>query len=472
MELSESTAATNRQNSQRIKTLSEHRLCWKNSDEGGFLVPVWPREPNMDVARKLAIESLSSDKFSNATISAFAEGSFNRLYCVSSPQTTAEYIMRVALPVDPFYKTESEVATMDYIRQHTSIPVPGVVAYSSNSSNELGFEWMLLERIPGVPLHEVWDKMPFEAKMDLTVRLANSFKGLFQRQFPLIGSIYYNGVWNQVDYTPSLSPPPTGDEKASDLDIGTDKTFVIGRMVTNSLVKDKRLLLRPDRGPFKTARELAIAETKLLSQRIRHLSPTPETDYYCEVDEELHEDGDEVLDTVDELLRVVPQVYSAEDTPEDTKVLWHDDVSLQNVLVDPQTYELTGIVDWESVSIVPAWRTGRGIPYFLRGLPVSEPPPVGSVSPEEEEELTTIREDWELTLLRRKYTEIVGPMYQPPQVPDTLKSLKPGFFRASGDFEEGWAGVRYWLKHHFGNKNDADRARWERRSLFDAYEED
>ncbi len=35
-------------------------------------------------------------------------------------------------------------------------------------------------------------------------------------------------------------------------------------------------------------------------------------------------------------------------------MLWHDDLSRMNVLVDAQTHELAGIVDWESVSILPA----------------------------------------------------------------------------------------------------------------------
>ena len=51
-----------------------------------------------------------------------------------------QYILRVTWPVEPFYKTASEVATLSYLREHTTIPVPGVIAHSSSAENELGCE--------------------------------------------------------------------------------------------------------------------------------------------------------------------------------------------------------------------------------------------------------------------------------------------------------------------------------------------
>ncbi|KAH6952950.1 hypothetical protein DER45DRAFT_634481 [Fusarium avenaceum] len=138
-----------------VNTLADHHLCWRNNDTMGFLDPVWQREPDIQVARKLALEHLPTDLFSDACISSFAQGAFHRLYCLSSDHTTAEYLVRVALPVDLFFKTESEVATMDYIRRNSSIPVPEIIAYASSASNELTFEWILLERVRGAPLEQV-----------------------------------------------------------------------------------------------------------------------------------------------------------------------------------------------------------------------------------------------------------------------------------------------------------------------------
>ncbi|RBR15617.1 uncharacterized protein FIESC28_07258 [Fusarium coffeatum] len=361
-----------------INTLADHHFCWKNNDTSGFLVPVWPRKPDIRVARKLTLENLPEDLSSDARISPFAQAAFHRLYCLSSNDTTAEYLMRVALPVDPFFKTESEV-----------------IAYASSASNEFTFEWILMERVRGVPLEQVWDTMPLQAKMHLTVELARSMKELRQRPFPMLGSIYYADVWNRVDYMLTLGPGA-----------GIDDTFVVGRMVPTRFFRDERLLLRPNRGPFTTARELAASQANLLARRIQHLSLSPGTEYYCEADEMLADDGAEVLEIVNRLVEVVPRIYSATEDPEDIKFLRHDDISLMNVLVNPKTYKLVGIVDWESVSIVPALETGDGVPHFLQGTNVQKPPPVGSLPPEEEEAMVEIRKDWNLVLLRRKYAEI------------------------------------------------------------------
>ncbi len=430
------------QGTTRVNTLDEHHRCWKNNPETGFLDPTWPREPDLEVARKLAIAHLPTDTFRNADIAPFAQGAFHRLYSISSTLTAAEHLMRVALPVDPFYKTESEVATMEYIRRYSSIPVPRVIAFASSASNELGFEWILMEKVDGLPLDQFWDAMPFDAKSRLTVELASCLKQLRERTFPLLGNIYFADVWSQVGYAPITSSSQTPD-------IGVDGTFVIGRMVSTRFFRDKRLLLPADRGPFETARELAVAETKLVGQRIRHLSPIPDTDYYCETDDLLNSDVAEVLHVFDKLDQAVSHVFSAADGPEDDKVLWHSDLSSMNVLVHPDTYELAGIVDWESVSIVPFWDTGDQVPQCLRGIEVAEPPLLGSVPDDEEEDLVEIRKDWELVLLRRKYLDITRPSYDITSVSDRAVRRKMQLSRFLGNFEDRWESARYWLKQQF-----------------------
>jgi hypothetical protein len=448
--------ATTHSNPQRIPkeyhfgTLSQHRHCWKNNDESGFLDPMWPREPDIDVVRKLAVSCLPTDAFTHAEIGLFAQGAFHRLYCISSNLTAVKYLMRVALPVDPFYKTESEVATMEYVRKHSSMPVPRIIAYTSSASNELGFEWILMEKVDGVPLNDVWEAMPFDSKADLTVGFAGFMKQLRACRFPLFGNLYFADVWNQAGYAPILSKHEPAVDVAN-TDIGIDGEFVVGRMVSTRFFRDKRLLLPAHRGPFKTALELVTAETKLLGQRIRHLSPLPAADYYSEVDEKLAEDGIEVLDTFNDLEQVMPRIFSTTDVSEDVKVLWHDDLSGMNILVDPESHKLTGVVDWESVSIVPAWETGGGVPYFLQGIEVlSEPPPIDDPDVNEGS-LVEIRKDWEKVLLRRKYAEITGALFDATSSSETRVQLKQKFSRQLSTFEDGWEGTRYWLKHQFDN---------------------
>ncbi|KAM0801918.1 hypothetical protein BDR22DRAFT_796284, partial [Usnea florida] len=90
----------------------------------------------------------------------------------------------------PYYKIESDVATTEFVRLTTSIPVPVIYAFDSNPNNTLGFEWMLMEKVKGMPLGDVWDTMDFDAKQSLTRIIASWMAELSQFKFSKIGSIF------------------------------------------------------------------------------------------------------------------------------------------------------------------------------------------------------------------------------------------------------------------------------------------
>ena len=64
----------------------------------------------------------------------------------------------------PFRETAREVATLSYIREHTTVPIPRVIASSSATENEPGCKWILMERIRGVALAGFWSDMDLETK--------------------------------------------------------------------------------------------------------------------------------------------------------------------------------------------------------------------------------------------------------------------------------------------------------------------
>ena len=129
-----------------------------------------------------AIESLSRNHLQiptehTLTATLLAQGAFNKVYILITSdrdglESQLPCVFRFTLPVEPFYKTASEVATLSYIREHTSVPVPHVIAYNSTADDEFGFEWILMERIPGVSLKSVWGEMDTEAKEKQTQAVA------------------------------------------------------------------------------------------------------------------------------------------------------------------------------------------------------------------------------------------------------------------------------------------------------------
>lgn len=58
-----------------------------------------------------------------------------------------ELVARVARRFMPRIKTESEVATMDFLRKHTNIPVPTVYHYDCSPFNRLGGEYILMSKV-------------------------------------------------------------------------------------------------------------------------------------------------------------------------------------------------------------------------------------------------------------------------------------------------------------------------------------
>lgn len=92
----------------------QDRLHWTG---GASPEPVWPREPDADVIRSLAICHLVTELPATLDdglleVVFFAQGGFNKLYQISYTGHHTSYLLRVALPIVPYYKTESEVATI------------------------------------------------------------------------------------------------------------------------------------------------------------------------------------------------------------------------------------------------------------------------------------------------------------------------------------------------------------------------
>ncbi|SPQ20349.1 d406d4af-371f-4407-8a8e-1412fa41580a [Thermothielavioides terrestris] len=404
---------------QHISPADDLHRYWRSQAEEGYLERYWPDNLDHDAwintIRRLLLESFP--EFADAEIKYFANGTFNRLYSITHAGWNKSYLFRVSIPVEPFFKTESEIATMEYVRRHTSIPVPRVVAFSSSDDNELGYEWILMEMMPGEPLRKVWNAMPEPARVEFFAELAGHVKQLAALRFSAFGNIYFADVADQVlsSSLPRPSQLDAGVDDAVDKDIGPDGAFVLGRIVSQDFFFDKRVYYPGSRGPFQTTRELVDARVALLGKRISDLSPTEGQAWYCENDRELARHQDRVYALFDQLKALVPQLVPPDNGPEDVGVLWHDDLSEHNLLVDPTTFKLTAVVDWESVSVVPAYETHDCIPAFLsdrdwRPTPLTllargVPPNDEAIAADKR------RRAAELGAARRAYFGALGPLY-------------------------------------------------------------
>ncbi|KAF8063573.1 kinase-like domain-containing protein [Lyophyllum atratum] len=386
-------------------TAHQSSLLW----ESGVLspVPVWTREPGIPVIEAIARRHLCPDTSEEAacvsiTATFLAQGAFNKLYTITvdygSSNNKKDYVFRVTLPVEPFYKTASEVATLSYIKNHTSIPVPSVIAHSTTADNELGFEWILLEKVTGVDLRDVWPALPLPAKETMTKVVAGFVRQMWDLGgFDAVGNIYSRGALGEAEPAAKL-----------------DEEFVIGPVVNPFCFKGaRRLKVERNRGPYRTDQEYLLALINMELADMRALQALDPGEDSAEYDEDLAEDAPEIERIMQELQSLLPSLFPpshrsssgpAKEAP--GFVLCHHDLSLSNIMMDPDTQTITGIVDWECVGIMPRWQ--EPYPQFLQG-PASEEKP----EPLEEGDTDECRlenwENWEKTQLRKVFDEIVGP---------------------------------------------------------------
>ncbi|RPD65621.1 hypothetical protein L226DRAFT_530838 [Lentinus tigrinus ALCF2SS1-7] len=143
-----------------------------------------------------------------ARIKFLGAGTFHKGYLVTLVDRR-EVVARVARRFMPRLKTESEVATMNYLRHYTAIPVPDVYHYDANPYNRLGGEYILMSKAPGIALSKVFHSLPHNKLIALMENIAMLVIPLFGHRFPMIGSLYSGPDPNAHPDLSSSLPTPT-----------------------------------------------------------------------------------------------------------------------------------------------------------------------------------------------------------------------------------------------------------------------
>jgi hypothetical protein len=116
-----------------------------------------------------------------------------RLRSVSCMQAVSEELLFES----PKYKqhiTESEIATMRYVREHTTIPVPEVYGYDTGTDNLAKTPYILMECIPGWRPPPKMGELSENVLRTIVDQLANVLVQLSNLQFPKIGYLHTDGT--------------------------------------------------------------------------------------------------------------------------------------------------------------------------------------------------------------------------------------------------------------------------------------
>ena len=85
--------------------------------------------------------------------------------------------------------TRSEVATMDFVRSRIGAPAPKVLAWDASSDNNVGCEYIIMDKCEGDMLVNVSDTSSYSCHYIFDI--ANLLSGLGGIPFSQYGSIYY-----------------------------------------------------------------------------------------------------------------------------------------------------------------------------------------------------------------------------------------------------------------------------------------
>jgi hypothetical protein len=201
---------------------------------------------HFDVAelKKAADTAVSKDAASVQGFRKIAEGGFNRVF-----ELTIDGLQIIArLPYPSTYpkhlSVASEVATMNLVRSY-GVPVPKVLAYSATSNNAVGAEYIIMEKVNGNDLGDIWYDLSEKERMKVVVQVARAESVLFSISLPACGSIYYTHDLEDGTEAVNIVTGESADESVG----GSAGQLCIGPDVAQKWWYDKRDRLLVPRGP-------------------------------------------------------------------------------------------------------------------------------------------------------------------------------------------------------------------------------
>lgn len=404
-----------------MSTSPRDGIVW--DDLGWALEPKWASEPSIEAIQATCRRVLQLDASDDCSVSFMAEGAFNKVYLVED-NCERRWAFRVSLPVDPHLKVAGEAATLCWLERHSDIPAPKVIDFDASRDNEIGYEWILMDLMPGTSAYRRWRKMTMEAKKTLVEKIAEYQAQLFNSEFRTIGTL---------------------KDESLDADSKPDP----GKLVNLMFFMGKRYDLDVPRGPYRSSHDWLKSFISVINEDQKRVinelsnsdpgpnsppdnSPPPDDSSDSDIflysllddsspsddssssddsldldlpsesssdqssDSDSDSDSDSSSDSLDssdsdsdsdskekavaeytievaELLAdLLPDIFPKVLNPPERTVLVHDDLSLDNILVDDDG-AITAIIDWECVSAVPLWFATR-MPKFLLGPDREESP--------------------------------------------------------------------------------------------------
>ncbi|KAK7513218.1 kinase-like domain-containing protein [Phyllosticta citriasiana] len=233
----------------------------------------------------------------------------------------------------------SEIATMKLVQEQTNIRIPALIAWSTEGDHPTGSAFMLIEFLEGEPLGK-WKipELPLDKKVFVYRQLAQVLLSLSDLRYEKIGSWTLQGEDDSI----ALNNRPLAHQMNGlildgvnvDAILPVDQTF-------DSRAEYITCLARMIRARFEQQRNSVYDEA----------------------------DGQQKACAI-HLFESLLEGSEIPDFDSGSFVLIHGDLRTPNIMINPDTFEFTGIVDWEWARVVPIELVLP--PFWLTGLSVHE----------------------------------------------------------------------------------------------------
>ncbi|KAI9702990.1 MAG: hypothetical protein M1836_008204 [Candelina mexicana] len=330
---------------------------------------------------RVAAEAVGSQ--SCVHIKKYPDGMYNKALLLTM-NDGSQVVAKIPNPNagQPHFTIASEVATMDFVRNILGTPAPKVYAWSSRThENKVGAEYIIMEKVPGVPLDDVWRTMGIEDRFKIVKTIASYQKAWTSTIFNQYGSLYYS-----KDLDTSTSGPLYTDSHGDTI---TNTKFSVGPSTGREFNDDGRAAVKFDRGPWKSLVDYQVAIGRRESICIRELSRLPKSPITVLGTGTYQPTREKKLKALEYYLSMIKYLIPTDQSIH-APCLWHGDLHVENILVNPENHtEIVGIIDWQSTELAPLFGHARP-PGFLDH---SGPPAVGLERPRLPENLAQLDPD-------------------------------------------------------------------------------
>lgn len=199
------------------REIPNHESKEYDSDETEALALLHPRIDFNELKRR----SSAAFGVSCTRVKSLAQGDSHILFVLffgsraldapTGPDILSEWscIARFTQQMKSMEKMTSELETMLYVRSKTTIPVPEIYLYDFNPNNSVGAPFILMQRMPGCHLYEIWNGLSIKHKEVVLTQIAGVLAKLSSVTFDKIGCLQKDGLGPILNFIAGSKGPFT-----------------------------------------------------------------------------------------------------------------------------------------------------------------------------------------------------------------------------------------------------------------------